>query len=103
MGSSHPEEGMTPSVQEKFRALQRHYVKGLGARWTEICSLQDSAADLQQALHRLCGSAATYGFDALDRCARTAEQLSVKGPSDSLNEALKLLRREMDAVEREFE
>lgn len=101
MASSLP-EGLTPAVQAQFRVLQARYVAGLAARWAEITAQQHSSA-LPQALHRLCGSAATYGFESLGRCARVAEQLAARGASAALTEALEMLKREIEAVEREFD
>jgi HPt (histidine-containing phosphotransfer) domain-containing protein len=74
--------------------LQRRYVAGLPARWAEIKSAADFEA-LRQTLHRLAGSAGSYGFELLGQRAREAEKLVSSGPSMALTDALGLLETEV--------
>ena len=87
--------GLPPLLQARFALLQRRYLSGLAARWAEIES-SPPGAGLQGALHRLCGSAASYGFDSLSRRARVAEQLAVRDDAPALAQALQAVKREID-------
>lgn len=90
-------EGLPPALQARFALLQQRYVSGLAARWAEIEACPQGAS-LQGALHRLCGSAASYGLEPLSRQARLAEQLAGQDDAQALVQALQDLKREMDRV-----
>ena len=92
-------EGLPLSIQARFAQLQQRYVSGLAARWSEIeVASTSQGSGLQDALHHLCGSAASYGFDLLGRQARLAEQLVARGDAPALAQALQELRLEIDRV-----
>jgi HPt (histidine-containing phosphotransfer) domain-containing protein len=54
-------------------ALRKRFVAGLAARWRAITQA-DSPHDCVQALHRMAGAAGSYGFEAMGKAARRAEQ-----------------------------
>jgi HPt (histidine-containing phosphotransfer) domain-containing protein len=85
---------MGSSLQTQFARLQQRYREGLAARWAQIEASPGGAA-LQDALHRLCGSAASYGFESLSRQARVAEQLALQDDVVALQQALRQLQREI--------
>lgn len=90
-------EGLSPVQQNQFEALRQRFLAGLPARWAEILNAAESKS-LQLALHRLAGSAGSYGFDRLGQCAREAEALAVSGASAPLSAALKVLEAEIGAT-----
>ena len=92
--ASSPSEGLSPTTQAQFEVLQRRFLAGLPARWQEIHAAAAPAA-LQAALHRLSGSAGSYGFERVSRCAREAESLATSGSHAALAQALSLLEAEI--------
>ena len=87
-------EGLSSTIQAQFEVLRQRFVDGLPARWLEI---HDAVAPLalQGTLHRLSGSAGSYGFERLSQCAREAEALAISGPHVALAQALNLLETEI--------
>lgn len=77
--------------------LQRRYVAGLALRWEEIASAGDGKT-LQTALHRLAGSAGSFGFERLGRCAKVAELRVAEGDERALTRALEDLHTEMERL-----
>ena len=92
--TSMPDEGLPPDIRQRFAVMQRQFVVGLPARWQEIEHAPD-AATRQGGLHRLSGSAGSFGFDALGRLARQAELLVPGDNPAALRQALDLLRKEL--------
>lgn len=79
---------------EQFKQLRQRFLDGLFERWQRICQAshsQDFPA-LHLELHRLSGSASSYGIDALGHQARAAEALALAGASDELQKALAALQ-----------
>lgn len=95
MAVTSPEEGL-PTLRDRFVLLQQRYVDGLAARWSQIEATPREA--LSEPLHRLCGSAASYGFESLGRQARLAEQLAARDDEPALAQALRQLKRQIDRV-----
>ena len=87
-------DGLSPSASAQFAALRRRYVAGLASRWTEIATAGDRQT-LLAALHRLAGSAASFGFDRLGQCARDAEARVAQGNATALAAALDELQTEI--------
>jgi HPt (histidine-containing phosphotransfer) domain-containing protein len=83
-------DGLPPAAVAQFRILQQRFVAGLPARWQEIDHAVNQPA-LQSALHRLAGSASSYGFDSLGQLARHAESLTEGATSSDLTLALSTL------------
>lgn len=73
--SDSPAAGQAATVQAAFEALQRQFVAGLPARWSEIAQASDPTTRAA-ALHRLAGAAGGYGFHELGQAARRAERSS---------------------------
>jgi HPt (histidine-containing phosphotransfer) domain-containing protein len=91
-------EGLSLATLSQFKLLQQHFIAGLPARWQEI----DHAAApefLQAALHRLAGSAGSYGFDKLSELARQAEALATNPPTAHVAQALMALKNELMLIE----
>jgi HPt (histidine-containing phosphotransfer) domain-containing protein len=80
-------DGLTASTSARFAILRQRYVAGLASRWTEISTAANSQI-LLAALHRLAGSAASFGFDHLGQCARAAEARVNDGNAAALAAAL---------------
>ncbi len=87
-------DGLSPSASAQFAALRRRYVAGLASRWTEIATAGDRQT-LLAALHRLAGSAASFGFERLGQCARDAEARVAQGNATALAAALDELQTEI--------
>jgi HPt (histidine-containing phosphotransfer) domain-containing protein len=87
-------DGLSPSASAQFAALRRRYVEGLASRWTEIATAGDRQT-LLAALHRLAGSAASFGFERLGQCARDAEARVAQGNATALAAALDELQTEI--------
>jgi HPt (histidine-containing phosphotransfer) domain-containing protein len=88
-------DGPQLDTQLQFAALRQRYVAGLGQRWAEIIGAAE-ASTLQSALHRLCGSAASFGFEEIGRCAKEAERLASQGSGQVLKQALQALKVEIE-------
>lgn len=94
--TSFPVEGLSPAQQAQFEGLRGRFAQGLALRWHDI-----SQADrLAQAalLHRLCGSAGSFGFDRLGQLARQAEALCASDDAAALTACLALLEAEISAA-----
>lgn len=95
--ASSPADGLSLAAQQQFEGLCQRFASGLVARWLAI----SQAADLpeQQALlHRLCGSAGSFGFERLGQLAREAERLCASGDAVALVACLGQLEFEIKAV-----
>jgi len=99
---SSPDEGLSPAASVHFRALQRRYVAGLAARWTDIRDAPDPQS-LCAALHRLRGSAGSYGFAQLGQYAGELEVLAGHAAGADLAPRLALLEVEIRRLENQFE
>ena len=91
-------EGLSLATLSQFKLLQQRFIIGLPARWQEI----DNAAApefLQAALHRLAGSAGSYGFDKLSELARQAEALATEPPTANFAQTLRTLKNELMLTE----
>jgi len=85
-------EGLPPAAVAQFQILRQRFVAGLPARWQEI-ELADTHLALQSALHRLAGSAGSYGFESLGHLARCAELLAQTDASTESSELIQALQR----------
>jgi hypothetical protein len=99
---SSPDEGLSPAASVQFRALQRRFVAGLAARWVDIRDAPDSRSSCA-ALHRLRGSAGSYGFALLGRYAGELEVLAGHGVAADLAPKLALLEAEIRRLENQWE
>lgn len=86
--------GLSGASLAKFEALRQLYIAGLPARWREI-ALAASPLVRQAALHRIAGSAASFGFEHLKDCARQAELASCGTNDVQLSHVLVLLEAEI--------
>ena len=87
-------EGLPPVAAAQFRVLQQRFLAGLPARWQEI-DQANSQLVLKSALHRLAGSAGSYGFESLGQLARHAESLTPTDASPEFTQALAALAQEI--------
>jgi HPt (histidine-containing phosphotransfer) domain-containing protein len=85
-------DGLPLETRAQFIALQQRFVAGLPKRWQEIRDAADSQS-LRLALHRLAGSAGSYGFAHMGQCAREAEALLMQ---EGDRAALKCLLAELE-------
>ncbi len=99
---SSPDEGLSPAASVQFRALQRRFVAGLAARWTDICDAPDPQS-LCAALHRLRGGAGSYGFPLLGQYAGELEVLVGHGATAEQAPKLALLETEIRRLENQWE
>ncbi|MDA3950396.1 MAG: diguanylate cyclase [Spirochaeta sp.] len=75
-------EKLPGAVNERLELLSRQFRDGLAKRIHEIDALEaqalsgnaDSTRELRMRLHRIAGTAATFGMDALNGAAREAEE-----------------------------
>lgn len=88
-------DGLSATARSQFVVLQQRFVAGLDARWAEIESAPDARV-LQGALHRLAGSAASFGFERMGQCARSAELQATSGSGPALVLALASLHTEIE-------
>jgi len=91
-------EGLPLAAQAQFKVLQQTFVASLGQRQLEI-ETATTAEARQAALHRLCGSAGSFGFERLSQCARVAEALARSDRHEDLASALVLLKAEIDIAQ----
>jgi HPt (histidine-containing phosphotransfer) domain-containing protein len=70
--TSSPADNLSLATQKQFERLRQRFAGGLVVRWLEICQAADESA-LQTQLHRLSGSAGSFGFERLGHLAREAE------------------------------
>ena len=92
--TSTPADGLPPAIRQRFAALQQQFAAGLAARWHDIEHAPDAAAQ-QRGLHRLAGSAGSFGFDVLGQLAHQAELLLPGDDPAALAQALAALRQEL--------
>ena len=89
---------MPPSAVAQFQILKQRFIAGLAARWLEIDQADTNIA-LQSALHRLAGSAGSYGWESLGQLARRAESLAESGAASDLPLALATLARHIQQLQ----
>ena len=87
-------KGLAGAPLAQFQALRQRYIAGLPTRWREIANAA-SPPGRNAALHRLAGSAASFGFEHLHHCAREAELASCKANDVQLPKLLALLETEV--------
>ena len=92
--TSLPTDGLSAAQREGFLLLQKRFVAGLPARWTEIDSASNNSG-LRSALHRLAGSAGSYGFVELEQLARKADAQCGADEKAELTQTLALLEAEI--------
>ena len=90
--------GLSPATQAQFRRLQQGFVAGLARRWLEIEGAANAQA-LQQSLHRLVGSAGSFGYTQIGECAREAESLAAGPPSAALAHSLARLALQLELAQ----
>lgn len=93
-----PTDGLSMEVKAQFLELQRRFASGLPGRWLEIRDADDGRS-LESALHRLAGSAASFGFERIGRLAQEAQALALDGSSAALMQALAALEGEIRVVQ----
>ena len=76
-------EGLSLATQQQFEGLRQRFSAGLVLRWRDISQAADRPAQ-QALLHRLGGSAGSFGFDRLGQLAREAEFLCASGDAAAL-------------------
>ena len=76
-------EGLSLATQQQFEGLRQRFAAGLVLRWRDISQAADRPTQ-QALLHRMCGSAGSFGFDRLGQLAREAELLCASGDSAAL-------------------
>ena len=92
--TSSPTDGLSAAQREGFLLLQKRFVAGLPARWAEIENATNNSA-IQSALHRLAGSAGSYGFVELEQLARKADTQSGADEKAELTQTLALIEAEI--------
>lgn len=93
-------DGLTLAQRDQFRVLRQRFVVGLPARWLELQNAPSWQAR-QSALHRLAGSAGSYGFERLQQASRAAELLPTDTDSDTLARALSAVAAAMAGAREE--
>lgn len=92
--ASLPADALAEATQKQFEWLRQRFLAGLEARWLDISQAAD-AASRQALLHRLCGSAGSFGFERLGQLARSAEGLCATGDELALADCLSRLDAEI--------
>lgn len=95
--ASSPADGLSLAAQQQFEGLRQRFATGLSARWREISQAADLPAQ-QALLHRLCGSAGSFGFERLGQLAREAELFCASGNAVALAACLNQLDAEITAA-----
>ncbi len=95
--ASSPADGLSLAAHQQFEGLRRRFAAGLAARWCDISQAADMPSK-KALLHRLCGSAGSFGFDHLGQLAREAEGLCASGDAEALAACLTQLDAEIKAV-----
>ncbi len=85
------------ATQKQFEWLRQRFAAGLPARWLDISQAADAVL-LQGYLHRLSGSAGSFGFERLGRLAREAELHCVSGDAVALAATLNQIDTEIRAA-----
>jgi len=93
--TSTPVDGLPADIRQRFAAMQRQFAAGLPARWQAIEHAPD-AATRHSGLHRLAGSAGSFGFTVLGRLAHQAELLLPGDDAAALAQALAGVREELE-------
>lgn len=99
--ASSPADGLSAAARQQFENLRQHFAAGLSARWLAISQAADLPAQ-QALLHRLCGSAGSFGFERLGQLARQAEGLCALGDTMALAACLSQLEVEIKASQAVF-
>lgn len=104
------------NVQERLEALSREFVRRVPERMREIRSLMDqsetgnreSLREMRLRVHRVAGSATTFGYEKLGAAARTLESrierdlaAEVRSPSEETKTAYLSFQERMERVERD--
>ncbi|MFZ4624357.1 MAG: Hpt domain-containing protein [Rhodoferax sp.] len=92
--TSTPADGLPPAIARRFAAMQRQFAAGLPARWHDIEHAPDATTQ-HSGLHRLAGSAGSFGFDLLGRLAHQAELLVSGDDPAALGQALAEVYKEL--------
>jgi HPt (histidine-containing phosphotransfer) domain-containing protein len=95
--ASSPADGLPLAAQQQFEGLRQCFAVGLDARWRDISQAADLPAQ-QALLHRLCGSAGSFGFERLGQLAREAEEYCASGDTAALAVSLRQLEFEINAA-----
>ena len=95
--ASSPADGLSLATQQQFEALRQRFAGSLAARWHDISQAADGPAQ-QALLHRLSGSAGSFGFGRLGQLAREAEGLCASGDAVALGACLSQLEFEIKAA-----
>jgi len=89
-------DGLSLATRQQYEGLRQNFAGGLAARWLAIVQAADMSAQ-QALLHRLCGSAGSFGFERLGQLAREAEGLCALGDIVALAACLSQLEFEIKA------
>lgn len=95
--ASSPADGLPLVAQQQFEGLRQRFSAGLDERWRDISQAADLPAQ-QALLHRLCGSAGSFGFERLGQLAREAEGYCATGDAAALAVSLRQLEFEIKAA-----
>ena len=95
--ASSPADGLSLAAQQQFEGLRQRFAGGLAARWLAIGQAADPATK-QALLHRLCGSAGSFGYQRLGQLAREAEELCALGDAAALAACLSQLELEIKSA-----
>jgi hypothetical protein len=99
--ASSPADGLSLATRLQFEGLRQNFAAGLRTRWRDIS--QATGLPAQQALlHRLCGSAGSFGFERLGQLAREAEGFCALGDTVALSACLSQLEVEIKASQAVF-
>lgn len=95
--ASSPADGLSAATRQQFEKLRQHFAGGLAARWLAVGQAADPATK-QALLHRLCGSAGSFGYQRLGQLAREAEELCALGDAAALAACLSQLELEIKSA-----
>ena len=99
--TSSPADNLPLATQKQFEWLRQRFVAGLAARWRDIDQAANASA-LQTQLHRLSGSAGSFGFEHLGQLAREAEAHCALGNAAALAACLGQINVEINKATQEM-
>ena len=88
------------SFEAQMASLRETFLERLARTQEELDQLaaEGRAPEISNIAHRLKGSAASYGFEALGAAAKETEEMLAKGGSGGISDALEPLRTAISAA-----
>jgi HPt (histidine-containing phosphotransfer) domain-containing protein len=95
----------SPDISKRFLIRTTDEVQRSRALFTQYLVSKENLPSIQKIAHKICGSGALFGFEALSKCARAVEALAAGRESAELGANLEIAMcalEEQVAVEMRF-